>query len=148
MEITYKTVDVYVDENENLIAVPTGESEIFGTKNLDIANILNVPYSDNELEKLLIETLNQCYSQKPNDTENISFLERFLKVKGFAKAVKNRKLIGVNWNSDKGYCVIPTRKVPKQGYIVMEDVEIFIGKNFKSGELAKAFKEAILMSNS
>jgi len=148
MEIIYKFVNVYVDESDNLIAFPTGESEIFGTKDLDIANVLNTPYSDNELENLLIETLNQCYSQKPNDTENSSFVERLLKVKGYEKAVKNRKLIGVNWNSDKGYSVIPTRKVPKQGYIDMENAEIFVGKNFKSGELAKAFKEAILMSNS
>lgn len=146
MIITYKSVSVYVDKDDNVIAIPQGNSKKYCLAGLDIIFELNKPYSDNQLEKLLRSAMNKCYSEESNDSSEISPLEKHLKVKGFAKAVQNRRLVGFDWYDDAGYVVIPTHKKPRQGFVHMEDKTIKLGKELKEGELSKAFKEAAKLS--
>ena len=149
MKITYRVVQAYVDEKDNLIVIPTGESKKFGRAimGLDIINQLNMPYSDEELENTLKSAFSQCFTNEPDDTTNISSLEKFLKIKGYAKAVKNRRLVVCKWDCDDGYIITPTKKVPKEGFVHMKDNKIVLGKELKDGELSKAFKEAMKLSS-
>ena len=148
MEPIYKTIFIYVDEKDNLIAIPTGESEKFGLMGLDIINQLNIPYTDEELESLLINTLAQCYSKKADDSTNVSSLERFLGVKGFTTAVKKRRLVAFSWRYDKGYYITPTNKIPKRGFVDMVDNELILGTELKYGVLARKFREAMKIATS
>ncbi|MGI6712264.1 MAG: hypothetical protein ACOX4L_06015 [Bacillota bacterium] len=146
MKITYKAVSVYVDEKDNLIVLPSGESDKYGLMDLDIVFQLDSPYSDNQLEQLLIDVMDKCYSQKADDTPGPTVLEKYLGVKGYAKAVKNRRFVSFEWFLASGYVVIPTNKVPKHVFVLQEDKAIKLGKVFKSGELARAFREAMQLS--
>lgn len=146
MRITFKTVSVYADEKDNLLALPAGESEKYGLKDLDIVFQLNSPYNDSQLEQFLIGAINKSYSQKADDILRPTVLEKYLGVKGYAKAVKSRRLVGFDWFLDSGYVVMPTNKIPKQGFVHQEDKAIKLGKETKSGELARAFREAMQLS--
>ncbi|MDD2372739.1 MAG: hypothetical protein PHI03_13845 [Bacteroidales bacterium] len=146
MKITYKTVNVYVDEKDNLLALPTGESDKYGLKNLDIVFQLSSPYNDSQLEQFLIAAMDKCYSLKADDTPGPTVLEKHLGIKGYAKAVKSRRLVNYDWVLNSGYVVIPTNKKPRQGFVHQEDKTIKLGKELKTGELAKAFREAMQLS--
>ena len=39
MEFNFSTISVYVDENENLIGIPCGESEKYGIADIDLSLI-------------------------------------------------------------------------------------------------------------
>lgn len=145
MDIDFRIVNIYVDRGNNLLAIPIGESKRINGAivDLDIVNGLQFPYSDENLEKVLKKTLNQCFSQVPNDTTNESSLERYLNVKGFSKAVKDKKLVVFGWNNEEGYYVIPTKKIPKRGFVDIEDKKLYLGNELNDGILAKAIKEAI-----
>lgn len=148
MDIDFRIVNIYVDKYNNMLAIPIGQSKKLNGAivDLDIVNELQFPYSDEYLEDVLKKTLNQCFSQVPNDTTNVSSLERYLNVKGFSKAVKDKKLVVFGWNCDEGYYVIPTNKVPKRGFVDIEDRKLYLGDELKVGVLAKAIKESILIA--
>src|SRR5690606_26594032 len=129
---TYKIVTVYVDKNDNLIAIPSGESEKYGIKELDITFQLTSPYSDEELEICLMSALNKSYSQKADDS-SISSIEKTLNVKGFEKAVRNRKVVLFEWLEDEGYFVTPTNKLPRRGFVHVEDKKAGLGKVILEG---------------
>jgi len=90
--------------------------------------------------------MDKCYSKESDDSSEISPLEKHLKIKGYSKAVKNRRLIGFDWHHDTGYELIPTHKKPRQGFVYIEDKTIKIGKELKEGELSKAFWEVARIS--
>ena len=46
MEKAFYTISLYVDEDENLIGIPCGESDKYGTADIDEARLLNWPYGE------------------------------------------------------------------------------------------------------
>ncbi len=148
MKINHKSVLIYSDKNLNLICIPTGKSKNFGgaIMGLDIVHELKYPYSNDELENTLMISMNECYSQVPINTTEKSSLERYLNINGFSKAVKNKKLIAFEWDCDDYYYIVPTAKIPKRGYVDMEDKKIILGIEIKKGKLAEGIKEAICLS--
>ena len=48
-----------------------------------------------------------------------------MNIKEFSKAVKDKKLIIFGWDCDEGYYVVLTQKVPKQGFVHIEEKKIF-----------------------
>lgn len=146
MDITYKVVLVYIDTNNNLIAIPTGESQKYGLRGLDIVSQLFSPYSDEQLELFLLDSLAKCYSQMVDDSIDTSSLEKFLNVKGAAKAEKNRKLVNFEWFKISGYSVMPTNKISKRGFVHIEDKKIELGFVLKEGDLAGAFRKSMQLS--
>ncbi|RCX07643.1 hypothetical protein DFR58_1503 [Anaerobacterium chartisolvens] len=150
MVYDYKCVSVYADPNNNLIIIPNGQSQKWGgaTAEIDIVNEILVPYSDDDLEKALINAMELCYSKDPDADGDISPIAKHLKVKGYSKAVKNKRYICFRWDIDDGYYLIPTEKVPKRGYVHQEDKIIMLGKNIEYGKLAQAVKEALNLATS
>lgn len=146
MKATYKTLMVYIDENENILAIPTGESVKYGIMGLDMVFEINVPYSDQQLEIFLKGAIDKCYSQKADDSTEFSSLEKHLNVKGFAKVVKNRRLVNFDWYKDSGYEIVPTIKKTRQGFVHIEEKIIKLGKELKDGELPNAFRQAMKLS--
>jgi len=63
-----------------------------------------------------------------------------LNIKEFSKAVKDKKLIIFGWDCDEGYYVVLTQKVPKQGFVHIEEKKLYLGKKLIDGALAKVYK--------
>lgn len=147
MEYLYKDVLIYADPNDNLIILPTGDSPKRGvTVGLDLVFQILSPYSDVELENVIYQTLDLCFSMIPNDDDKSTPIEKFLKIKEYSKAVKGRRFISLSWNVDEGYIITPTKKVPRQGYCFIEDRAIRLGMNPNEGEIARAIREAMKLS--
>lgn len=53
MEFNFSTISVYVDENENLIGIPCGESEKYGIADIDTVLLLKAPYSPKQAEEFI-----------------------------------------------------------------------------------------------
>lgn len=149
MGYDYRTVIIYVDVKDNLFIVPTGESKRLcgATMELDLLKHLAFPYSDVEVEETLLKAMELCFSMEPDDAPGYrTVMEKYLNVKGYAKAVKDKKCIIFHWDVDDGYSVTATQKVPKEGYVHLKDKAIQLGKDIKKGELVKVLKEAIQLS--
>ncbi len=147
MEYLYRYVTIYADLNNNLIIFPTGNSPTRGTTvDLDIPVQLFNPYTDEELEKVIFQAMDLCFSIIPDDNDKVTPIEKLLKIKGYAKTVKERRFISFFWNVDEGYRITPTKKESRQGYCSMVDKAIRLGLNPREGEIAKAIREAMKLS--
>ncbi|WP_430509153.1 hypothetical protein [Gottfriedia solisilvae] len=149
MDYAFKAVTIYVDSKDNLFNVPNGISEKYGGASMEIDKIrsLDSPYTDNQIEELLKDALSLCFSLNPNEEDtSLTPIEKFLGVKGYAKAVKDKKLIVLNWNIDEGYYITPTEKLPRKGYAHLKKYRINLGLELMKGELAKAVRDAIQLS--
>lgn len=145
----YRVVFIYADARDNLFIVPTGEAKRLygGTMEIELIKHLPYPYRDEEVEEALVEAMKLCFTKDPDDAPGYrTAIEKYLNIKGYAKAVKDKKLIEFHWDIDDGYSVIPSQKIPKQGYIDLTDKTIWLGKEIKKGELARALKEAMEIS--
>ena len=95
MDREFYTISVYVDENENLIGIPCGESDKYGIADIDTVLLLKAPYTDKALEDYIEKVINACYTKKHNDSADTSTIERYTKKKGFANATKDFTMISI-----------------------------------------------------
>jgi hypothetical protein len=153
MEYTYKSLTVYADSTGNLIIFPTTVAEMRGVTGgaivgIDLPHQLKPPFDNSVMENEIQKAFDECYSKEADLSSTP--IERFLKIKGYGKAVEGKKLVSVRWTEDTGYVVIPTRKEhkPKRGYIHLNEQSINLGKQFAPGEMAKAVRTAIEISTS
>ena len=51
MEKAFYTISLYVDEDENLIGIPCGESDKYGIADIDKVHLLKAPYSEERRRK-------------------------------------------------------------------------------------------------
>ena len=102
MNRNYKNIRVYSDVNGELYIIPSGENTIRGgTIEIDIVHHLKAPYSDEELERTVEIALDECYSMKPNFESKYTPIERFLGIKGWAKATAIKKNVTILWWAEK-----------------------------------------------
>lgn len=146
MDYLFRSIIIYVDPKDNLIIIPTGYSEKTYTIGIDLVSQLDAPYNDEEIEHAIKTAYDQCFTKKPDENIKETPIERFLKVKGYKKAVKDKKVINFFWNVDEGYTITPTKMIPKQGYAHMIDRAFRLGHNPQKGEIAKAIREAMKIS--
>jgi hypothetical protein len=148
MENNFKDLKVYVTSNEDLYIFSCGENEKYGgTMSIDAVTELKIPYADSAIEDTIHMAFNKCFSKKP-DYGRVSVVERYFGIRGFKKATANMKLVTVIWNKDKGYRVVASQKESiKGGYIPLLKQEINLGKEIKTGDIARAIKEAIKISS-
>ena len=64
MDREFYTISVYVDENENLIGIPCGESDKYGIADIDTVLLLKAPYTDKALENYIEKVINACYTKQ------------------------------------------------------------------------------------
>lgn len=153
MNYTFKKISIFIDPIGNLIILPTTVAEMRGVTggaivDIDVPHQINVPYSDEELEDELMKAMEECYSKEADVKSNTTAIEKVLNIKGWEKAVKDKKLVDFSWTEDGGYKVTPTRKEhkPKRGYTYLSAQSIMLGKQFAPGELAKSVRKAIEIS--
>ena len=144
----FKSIAIYVDKEDTLYAVPTGENPYYNIDiEIDILNILKSPYSNDEIYDLVIKTFDQCYTMIREDIHDPGPLHNYFNVKTYGRAVKGLKYIYVNWSKDEGYKITPTKRVPREGFIHLEDLEKELGHALTPDTLSYFLKQAISESS-
>jgi hypothetical protein len=87
-----------------------------------------------------------CFTKTHDDSTNVTTLEKYLKVKGYGKVVKNKRCITFWWNINDGYFVVPINKIHKGSFVEIEEKKVYLGREIKEGELAKAVRKSMKIS--
>ena len=149
MDREFYTISVYVDENENLIGIPCGESDKYGIADIDTVLLLKAPYTDKALENYIEKVINACYTKKHNDSVDTSTIERYTKKKGFANATKDFTMISIV-KTKTNYSLMPTFNDFERGPLAIDDDEHILLSNYGEGEMAeviRGFIEIYLKAN-
>lgn len=149
MDREFYTISLYVDENENLIGIPCGESDKYGIADIDTVLLLKAPYTDKALEDYIEKVINACYTKKHNDSTDTSTIERYTKKKGFANATKDFTMISIV-KTKTNYSLMPTFNDFERGPLAIDDDEHILLPNYREGEMAeviRGFIEIYLKAN-
>ena len=111
---------------------------------IDIIERITAPYEAKEVERVLLSMMDNWCSLVPVEGE-LSPLEKLLGVKGYAKAVKGKKLIHFTWSKKNGYSIVPTIR-EKTGFVVNEDKIINLGEVITTESLIEALYHALEIS--
>lgn len=136
MEKAFYTISLYVDEDENLIGIPCGESDKYGIADIDKVHLLKAPYSEEQLEQFIEEVIDSCYSKKHNDQSDLSTIEKYTKKKGFVNATADYTLISIVKTAEN-YSLMPTFNDFERGPVVIDDDEHILPNPYSADELAQ-----------
>ncbi len=139
MDKDFYTISVYVDENENMIGIPCGESDKYGIADIDKVVLLKAPYSDTQLENFIEEVISYCYTKKHNDNSPLSTIEKYTKKKGFVNATADYTLLSIVKTKDS-YSLMPTFNDYEKGPLVIDDDEHILLNPYKKGEMAEVIR--------
>ena len=142
MEKEFYTISVYVDNDENLIGIPCGESDQYGIADIDKVVLLKAPYSDTQIENFIEEVISYCYTKKHNDSSPYSTIEKYTKKKGFVNATKDLTLLSIV-KTALNYSLMPTFNDFEKGPLAIDDDERILANPYKNGELAEIIKDFI-----
>ncbi|SDT15068.1 hypothetical protein SAMN05444162_3243 [Paenibacillaceae bacterium GAS479] len=144
----YKSVSIYIRSNDDLFILSKGVSKKWGGAiiEIEVHRFLESGFTDEMLEFSVYRALEDWNVIEPNEELMPSAIEKILKVKGYLKSVKQMKSINVEWYSDEGYKIVPTKNSGKNGFVYLEENTISIGKIIRAGNLALAIKSAISLS--
>ena len=139
MEREFYTISVYVDENENMIGIPCGESEQYGIADIDTVMLLNAPYTDAQLERYIEKVLDACYTKKHNDAVPTSTIERYTGKTGFVNATADYTLISIV-KMQSGYSLMPTFNDYEKGPLAIDDDEHILPLHYPEGDMAEIIR--------
>lgn len=142
MEKDFYTISVYVDDDENMIGIPCGESDKYGIADIDKVVLLKAPYSDTQLENFIEEVISYCYTKKHNDASPLSTIEKYTKVKGFVNATAPYTLLSIVKTKDT-YSLMPTFNDYEKGPLAIDDDERIILNSYQKGEMAEIIRDFI-----
>jgi len=139
----YGYVSLYVDKNNFLYAIPSGENKKLNINaTIDILEILESPYTDDDIECFVYGMLELCYTKENEDINAPHPLENHFNAKKWKIATNNLKYINVNWEVNEGYEVRASKKEKDGSYSGINKQQL-LGFNPQPGELARAIKQAI-----
>lgn len=142
MDKDFYTISVYVDNDENMIGIPCGESEKYGIADIDKVVLLNKPYTNKELENFIEEVISYCYTKKHNDDSPLSTIEKFTKKKGFVNATADYTLLSIVKTKDS-YSIMPTFNDFERGPLAIDDDERILLNPYQEGEMAEVINDLI-----
>ena len=141
-EKEFSTISVYIDEDENMIGIPCGESDKYGIADIDKVVLLKAPYSDSQIENFVEEVISYCYTKKHNDSSPLSTIEKYTKKTGFVNSTADYTLISIV-KTKETYSLMPTFNDYERGPLVIDDDERILLANYQKGELAEVMKDFI-----
>jgi|GEM_PF-1973018 hypothetical protein len=144
----FKSVSIYVTADGDLFILSRGISKKWGGTIIDIERyrFLEKGFTNDMLESCVLEAFEDWNSIEPAEELKPSAIEKILKIKGYLKAVKHMSYISVEWDSDEGYKMIPTKNNGRKGFVHLEEEAISIGGTVRDGNLAHAIRTAIIKS--
>ena len=144
MEFNFSTISVYVDEKENLIGIPCGESEKYGIADIDTVLLLKAPYSPKQVEEFIEKVFDACFSKKHNDDSDVSTIEKYTKKKGFVNATSDLTLISLV-KTKEAYSIMPTFNDYEKGPLCIDDDERIVPLDYNEGELYDHINDIIMV---
>lgn len=142
MEKEFYTISVYVDNDENMIGIPCGESDRYGIADIDKVVLLKKPYTSKELENFIEEVISYCYTKKHNDDSPLSTIEKFTKKKGFVNATADYTLLSIV-KTKENYSIMPTFNDFERGPLAIDDDERILLNPYQEGEMAEVINDLI-----
>jgi hypothetical protein len=144
----FKSVSIYVTANEDLLVLSRGISKKWGGFIMDLERhrFLERGFTDDMLETCVLEAFDDWNTIEPAEELKPTAIEKILHIKGYVKAVKHMSYICVEWDSDEGYKIIPTKNNGKKGFVHLENEAVNIGDTVRDGNLAHAIRTAIIKS--
>lgn len=142
MDKDFYTISVYVDNDENMIGIPCGESDRYGIADIDKVVLLKKPYTSKELENFIEEVISYCYTKKHNDDSPLSTIEKFTKKKGFVNATADYTLLSIVKTKDS-YSIMPTFNDFERGPLAIDDDERILLNPYQEGEMAEVINDLI-----
>lgn len=142
MEKEFYTISVYVDNDENMIGIPCGESDRYGIADIDKVVLLKKPYTSKELESFIEEVISYCYTKKHNDDSPLSTIEKFTKKKGFVNATADYTLLSIV-KTKENYSIMPTFNDFERGPLAIDDDERILLNPYQEGEMAEVINDLI-----
>ena len=142
MEKEFYTISIYVDNDENMIGIPCGESDRYGIADIDKVVLLKKPYTSKELENFIEEVISYCYTKKHNDDSPLSTIEKFTKKKGFVNATADYTLLSIVKTKDN-YSIMPTFNDFERGPLAIDDDERILLNPYQEGEMAEVINDLI-----
>ena len=142
MEREFYTISVYVDNDENMIGIPCGDSDKYGIADIDKVVLLKAPYSDDQIESFIEEVISYCYTKKHNDDNPLSTIEKYTKKKGFVNATADLTLLSIVKMKDN-YSLMPTFNDYEKGPLAIDDDERILLNPYQKGEMAEIIKDFI-----
>lgn len=139
MERDFYTISVYIDENENMIGIPCGDSEQYTIADIDKVVLLKAPYTDRQIESFVEEVISYCYTKKHDDSSPVSTIEKYTKKRGFVNATADLTLISIV-KTRESYSLMPTFNDYERGPLTIEDDEHILLNPYCEGELAEVIK--------
>lgn len=142
MDKDFYTISVYVDNDENMIGIPCGESDRYGIADIDKVVLLKKPYTSKELENFIEEVISYCYTKKHNDDSPLSTIEKFTKKKGFVNATADYTLLSIV-KTKENYSIMPTFNDFERGPLAIDDDERILLNPYQEGEMAEVINDLI-----
>ena len=142
MEKEFYTISVYVDNDENMIGIPCGESDRYGIADIDKVVLLKKPYTSKELENFIEEVISYCYTKKHNDDSPLSTIEKFTKKNGFVNATADYTLLSIV-KTKENYSIMPTFNDFERGPLAIDDDERILLNPYQEGEMAEVINDLI-----
>jgi hypothetical protein len=141
----YRIINIYVDKNDKLTFIPTGTSKKWNaiTDLSDLCIELVPPYTNTDIENKLYDAMKLCFSYEPVDVSYNTLSDKAKASKAYNKQVKGKRLISIKWLKDEGYIISPYKKAKDRGYEAIMEKNILVGTLPTTGVLAKAFYEAL-----
>jgi hypothetical protein len=145
----YKQLNIYFDiKSSNIIIISTGRNAVYGgTSEIDRIQEVGYPYDAEQLYQKITNSLNNCYSLESYINDKPTPIENYLKIKGYGKAVKGKKLLILSWSLDTGYIIVPTEKIKKRGYVHIQDKMIKLGQELEKNNLLHSIIQATRASS-
>ncbi|RAV19413.1 hypothetical protein [Paenibacillus contaminans] len=131
----YKQIDLYFDEKKQMVYIlPIGWHSMLGIVEIGIVEHLNLPLDSSILLNKVNLCFDLCYSiSPPMYPAKESPLANFLGVRNYREATKNKKLVVITWELEKGYIVYPHSKERSGGYNRLEQFGHLLGNNLNNG---------------
>lgn len=141
-EREFYTISVYIDNDENMIGIPCGDSDKYGIADIDKVVLLKKPYTPKAVENFIDEVISYCYTKKHNDESPYSTIEKYTGKKGFVNATKELTLISIV-KTKETYSLMPTFNDYEKGPLAIDDDERILISNYNEGELYEIMNDFI-----
>ncbi|WP_106769025.1 hypothetical protein [Paenibacillus faecalis] len=141
-----KILNIYVDSEKLYICSTQTVNKTYETVEKGFITELNSLSSEGELQAALFESLKNCNLELLDENPEVSSLEKHLGVKGYDKAIKDKKGVTLFLVPKEGYSITPTEKY-RWGYMgIGDEIHLSVEDALVNNNLAKAVLQAISLS--
>jgi hypothetical protein len=140
----------FIESGGDLLGIPYGKSKYFSNvySLIDLVFRLTSPYSDAELEELILTAVEKCFSMDPfnesddSDKDSKIVLSKYYNVGSEVEATKKLSHLTLDFVEGEGYFLTAFINDQKgMFWSSPNSTDIFVPEHFTPGDLAKTFRQ-------